>query len=80
MAWGTPVITSNVSSLPEVAGDAGILVNPHDVAALAEAMARVVEDAALAARLVAAGRVQAARFRWDTCAEVIESTFGEPVG
>jgi glycosyltransferase involved in cell wall biosynthesis len=77
MAWGTPVITSNVSSLPEVAGGAGILVDPRDADALAEAMAQVLEDRSLAARLVAAGRVQAARFRWDTCAEVIESTFGD---
>jgi glycosyltransferase involved in cell wall biosynthesis len=79
MAWGTPVITSNVSSLPEVAGDAGILVDPRDANALAEAMARVLEDRSFAARLVAAGRVQAARFRWDACAEVIESTFAESV-
>jgi glycosyltransferase involved in cell wall biosynthesis len=77
MAWGTPVIASNTSSLPEVVGDAGILVDPRDVDALAEAMTRVLDDSALSERLVTAGRVQAAHFRWEACAEVIESTFAE---
>ncbi len=48
---GVPVITSNTSSLPEVAGDAALLVDPHDVDAIAEAMYRVVTDPELAAEL-----------------------------
>jgi glycosyltransferase involved in cell wall biosynthesis len=79
MAWGTPVIASAVSSLPEVVGDAGLLVDPLDVAGLADAMARVVEDRSLADRLVASGRRQAARFSWDRCAAELEKVFAEAV-
>ncbi len=75
MAWGTPVITSNTSSLPEVVGDAGILVNPRDVTELANAMARILDDLTLRERLIAAGRVQAARFTWDRCASDVELAF-----
>ena len=51
MAAGTPVITSNVSSLPEVVGDAALLIDPMDAGAIADAMARVLGDAALRADL-----------------------------
>lgn len=47
MACGTPVITSNVSSLPEVVGDAAVLVDPYDIDALSSAMVRVLSDATL---------------------------------
>jgi glycosyltransferase involved in cell wall biosynthesis len=62
MACGTPVITSAVSSLPEVAGDAALLVDPYDVEALAAAMRRILSDTALAEELRQRGREQAARF------------------
>lgn len=68
MACGVPVITSATSSLPEVAGDAAIFVDPRDDAALAAAVARVLGDADLRATLAARGRTQAARFTWDRCA------------
>jgi glycosyltransferase involved in cell wall biosynthesis len=64
MAAGTPVVTSNVASLPEVAGDAAVLVEPDDVDALADALGRIEGDAALRATLVAAGRARAATFTW----------------
>ena len=54
MAAGAPVITSNVSSLPEVVGDAALLIDPMDAGAIADAMARVLGDAALRAELDAA--------------------------
>jgi glycosyltransferase involved in cell wall biosynthesis len=79
MAWGTPVIASDTSSLPEVVGDAGLIVDPLDVAGLADAMARVAEDRSLADRLVANGRRQAARFSWDRCAAAVEKAFAEAV-
>lgn len=63
-ACGTPVITSNVSCLPEVAGDAALLIDPHDVTALAAAMRRVLSEPQLAAAMREAGRVQAAKFSW----------------
>jgi len=68
MACGTPVITSSVSSLPEVAGDAAITVDPRNVAALAEAIGRVMSDAALRAKMRQAGLRQAARFPWSKAA------------
>lgn len=68
MACGTPVVTSNTSSLPEVAGDAALLVDPLDVAAIADAMRRVLEDQALAAELRAKGLARAAQFTWERTA------------
>lgn len=68
MACGAPVITANVSSLPEVAGDAGLLVPPGDDAALARALLQVWADGALRARMRAAGLRHAAGFSWQRCA------------
>jgi glycosyltransferase involved in cell wall biosynthesis len=68
LACGTPVIASNVTSLPEVVGDAGILLDPHDVEGFARAMTSVASDAALAAELGARAIRQAARFRWEETA------------
>jgi glycosyltransferase involved in cell wall biosynthesis len=68
MACGTPVVCSNASSLPEVAGDAALLVAPTDVDACAAAVRRILEDASLAASLRERGLKQAARFRWENCA------------
>ncbi len=67
-ACGVPVITSNTSSLPEVAGDAALLVDPHDVDAIAEAMNRLVTDAALRAALSRRGQANVQRFSWEKCA------------
>jgi len=68
MAAGAPVVTSNLSSLPEVAGAAALLVDPRDPAALGAAIGRVLTDDALAARLRAAGRARAATFSWERTA------------
>jgi glycosyltransferase involved in cell wall biosynthesis len=64
MACGTPVITSNVSSLPEVAGDAALLVDPYDANALAQAMVRIFADHALRETLIARGHTRARQFSW----------------
>jgi len=69
MACGTPVICSNVSSLPEVAGDAAIQVDPLDVDALATAIGRVLGDAALRDEMRQRGSAQAARFSWAQTAQ-----------
>ena len=69
MACGCPVITSNVSSLPEIAGSAALLVDPNDGAALAEAMRRVILDQDLRGRLRAQGLLRAIDFSWDRTAE-----------
>lgn len=67
-ACGVPVITSNTSSLPEVAGDAALLVDPHDVDAIAEAMYRLLTDEALRADLARRGLENVKRFSWEKCA------------
>lgn len=64
MACGTPVITSNVASIPEVAGDAAIMVDPLDVQSLKNALRRVLADSDLRRELSARGLIQASRFSW----------------
>lgn len=71
MACGTPVICSNVSSLPEVAGDAAVLVDPHDVVELAQAIARVCGDPILRQTLRQRGLLRAAAFSWQACASKV---------
>ncbi len=68
MACGTPVIASNTSSLPEVIGDAGLLVDPHDVSAITAALVRVVNDAALRADLKQRSVERAATLTWERAA------------
>ncbi len=69
MAAGTPVVCSHASALPEVAGDAALLVDPYDVEALAEAMRRLLEDEALRAELIERGLERAKLFSWERCAQ-----------
>jgi glycosyltransferase involved in cell wall biosynthesis len=69
MACGTPVVTSNSSSLPEVVGEAGIMVSPHDPAAFAAAIDRVLSDADLREELRARGLARARAFDWRVTAE-----------
>lgn len=68
MSCGLPVITSNVSSLPELAGDAAILADPDSSAEIANAMERITSDPALRERLIAKGRERAAVFSWEKTA------------
>jgi glycosyltransferase involved in cell wall biosynthesis len=68
MARGVPVASSNASSLPEVAGDAALMFDPHDEAAIAGALARLLSDRALAERLIDAGRARAREFTWERTA------------
>jgi glycosyltransferase involved in cell wall biosynthesis len=68
MACDTPVVCSNVSSLPEVAGDAALMVDPFDVESLAEALHQIVLDQGLRHTLVERGRQQVQLFSWHRCA------------
>jgi glycosyltransferase involved in cell wall biosynthesis len=68
MACGTPVVCSKVSSLPEVAGDAAVLVDPLDVKGLAAAMERVLGDEELRSDLINRGFAQVRKFSWEKCA------------
>jgi len=73
MTCGTPVVTSNVSSLPEVVGDAAMLVNPENVFDIARGIRDVLLDDVLRAELIRKGRIQAARFNWErTARQVLE--------
>jgi glycosyltransferase involved in cell wall biosynthesis len=68
MACGTPVIASNVSSLPEVVGDAGILVEPTDTEGLAEALSQLLTDQPLREELRSKGLQRAGNFTWSRAA------------
>lgn len=68
MSCGVPVISSNTSSIPEVVGDAGILVDPYSVNDLAKAMTMVVESSTLRETMASQGLQQASRFSWHQCA------------
>lgn len=69
MTLGAPVVTSNTSSLPEVAGDAAVLVDPNDVDRLAESILRVIRDRPFRDSLIQKGREQAKLFSWEKTAK-----------
>jgi glycosyltransferase involved in cell wall biosynthesis len=77
MAHGTPVLTSDRSSLPEVAGDAALLVDPLDRGAIAKGLHRLVADGDLRERLAAAGPRRAAAFTWRATAAATWATYRE---
>jgi alpha-1,3-rhamnosyl/mannosyltransferase len=68
MAAGVPVVTSNVSALPEIAGDAAILVDPRSQTELRDALQRLLLYPDIRARMSARGRERAEQFRWEVCA------------
>ncbi|WP_173645698.1 glycosyltransferase family 1 protein [Geminocystis sp. NIES-3709] len=65
IACGTPVITSNISSLPEVVGEAGLLVNPHNINSISSAMNQMAEDDQLRSQLIELGLKRAKKFSWE---------------
>lgn len=75
MACGTPVVTSNVSSLPEVAGDAALMVDPYSVEAIADAIEKVLTDSALREQMIEKGYAQAKRFTWEKSARELQSIY-----
>ena len=75
MACGVPVAVSNVSSLPEVVGQAGLTFEPEDTGAIAAAIRRLVDDAGLRAELRAAGPEQAANFSWEASARQLKGIY-----
>jgi glycosyltransferase involved in cell wall biosynthesis len=83
MACGIPVVASDRGSLPEVVGDAGLLVDPQDMDGLAEAAVRVLSDRGLRARLRRRGLERAALFSWERTARqtlAIYRSVGEAPG
>jgi len=80
MSAGAPVVASNTSSIPEVAGDAALLVDPEDVGAIADALARVLGDLELADDLRRRGRERAAGYTWDRTARATLDVYRQVTG
>jgi glycosyltransferase involved in cell wall biosynthesis len=80
MAAGVPVITSNVSSLPEITGGGAALIDPRSLAEIRAALERLLTSPSERARLAAAGRIQAQRFRWDAAARQSLAVFEKVLG
>ena len=68
MAAGVPIVYSDAASIPEVAGNAGIMVNPQDTRALANSIAEILENESSRTKLIQAGLQRASRFSWEHCA------------
>jgi glycosyltransferase involved in cell wall biosynthesis len=77
MAHGTPIVTSNVSSLPEVVGSAAVLVNPENVFEIMRALHRVLTDEALRERMQERGYRQVTKFSWEKSVRHLLDTYGE---
>jgi len=80
MACGCPVVTSNTSSLPEVVGEAGIMVNPYDTRSLAQAMRQVLTDSELRDSMVRKGLEQSKKFSWERTAELTLQVYNKVTG
>ncbi len=70
----TPVITSNVTSMPEVAGDAALLVDPFSISSITNAMTRIANDEDLRQELIRKGRIQKEKFSWQKTSELLWNT------
>lgn len=79
MACGCPVVCSNTTSVPEVAGDAAILVNPESADDIAKGIRRVLTEPGLAAELRERGIQQAKKFTWEACAEATLAVYRRAV-
>ena len=80
MRCGVPVILSNTTSLPEIGGEAALLVNPGNTSGITEAMIRVVTDQSLRKFMTEKGLLQAQRFTWDLCAEFVWQSVRKATG
>ena len=78
MACGTPVVSSNNSSLPETVGTAALMVDAEDTEGIADAIARVLGSNELRTRLIELGRLQAAQFTWHAAAQKLLVRTGRP--
>ena len=77
LACGTPVVSSNVSSLPEVLGDAAILTDPYEAESIAEGITRALDDAALREELRRKGLARAEAFSWEHSVSEVRRIYGE---
>lgn len=77
MSCGVPVITSNTSSMPEVAGDAAHLVDPHNEEDILKALVKIITDSEYSESLIKKGRLQSSKFSWESMAEKVLDTYKE---
>lgn len=77
MASGTPVVASNLSSLPEVVGDAAVLVNPYDPRSIADGIENVLDDQSLRETLIEKGAIQARSFSWAESTKKLHNIYRE---
>jgi glycosyltransferase involved in cell wall biosynthesis len=80
MACGTPVVTSNMSSMPEVAGDAALTIDPYDVAALRDNLRVLLTNETLRETLITRGFEQSARFQWGKAAAQLKDIYDGMLG
>jgi len=80
MACGTPVVTSRISSLPEVVGEGALLVDPYSEEAIAQGISRVLDDDELRRRLVERGLERAAQFSWERSVRSIHAGYLKALG
>jgi glycosyltransferase involved in cell wall biosynthesis len=80
MACQTPIVTSNLSSMPEIAGDAALLVDPYDVASISEALRQILSDAAVREALVVRGSKRLAAFSWAKAAQQTLDILTQKIG
>jgi glycosyltransferase involved in cell wall biosynthesis len=80
MVQGTPVVSSSGTSTEEIVGDAGVIVDPLNVAAIRDGLARLLDDEELAPRLGEAGRARAASYTWERTAELTAAAYVEVAG
>jgi glycosyltransferase involved in cell wall biosynthesis len=80
MANGTPVVTSNISSLPEVVGNAALTVDPYNIDKIAEAIGEILSDRALRSRLIADGYERAKQFSWEGSAAQVHQAYRQALG
>jgi len=79
MSFGTPVLTSNNSSMPEVAGNAGLLINPLDIQSINDGLAQLISNHDLRDKLADNAKINAARFNWDAAAKQLVSVFEKAI-
>jgi glycosyltransferase involved in cell wall biosynthesis len=77
MACGTPVVTSNASSLPEVVGDGALMIDPYDTDSIADGIRQVLTDSTLRGTLRARGFAQVRRYSWEVSARRVREIYGE---
>jgi glycosyltransferase involved in cell wall biosynthesis len=80
MACGTPVVTSRISSLPEVVGDAAVLIDPYNIEDIADGLDRTLNDEILRTELIAKGRARAQSFSWERSVAAIHAGYLRALG